>query len=83
MRSAELSAAVRPTERLLQVLRLVYVGAIPLYAIVLLATSGGWPAPRQCLVSVLSDDAATHARRGNNADLFAFCEEVHVVRRRS
>ena len=43
MRSAELSAAVRPTERLLQVLRLVYVGAIPLYAIVLLATSG--PAP--------------------------------------
>ena len=45
MRSAELSAAVRPTERLLQVLRLVYVGAIPLYAIVLLATSGGWPAP--------------------------------------
>jgi hypothetical protein len=45
MRSAELSTAVRPTERLLQVLRLVYVGAIPLYAIVLVATSGGWPAP--------------------------------------
>jgi len=45
MRSAELSTAVRPTERLLQVLRLVYLGAIPLYAIVLLATSGGWPAP--------------------------------------
>ena len=37
--------AVRPTERLLRVLRLAYVGAIPLYAIVLLATSGGWPAP--------------------------------------
>jgi hypothetical protein len=45
MRSPELSTAVRPTERLLRVLRLVYVGAIPLYAIVLLATSGGWPAP--------------------------------------
>ena len=45
MRSPELSTAVRPTERLLRILRLVYVGAIPLYAIVLLATSGGWPAP--------------------------------------
>jgi hypothetical protein len=43
MWSPELSTAIRPTERLLRVLRLVYVGAIPLYAIALLATSG--PAP--------------------------------------
>ena len=40
MRFPGLSTAVRPTERLLRVLRLVYVGAIPLYALVLLATSG-------------------------------------------
>jgi hypothetical protein len=45
MRSPELSTAVRPTERRLRVLRLAYVGAIPLYAIALLGTSGGWPAP--------------------------------------
>ena len=45
MRSPGLSTAVRPTERLLRVLRRVYLGAIPLYAIVLLATSGGWRAP--------------------------------------
>ena len=45
MRSPELSKAVQPTERRLRVLRLAYVGAIPLYAIALLGTSGGWPAP--------------------------------------
>lgn len=45
MRSPELSKAVQLTERRLRVLRLAYVGAIPLYAIALLGTSGGWPAP--------------------------------------